>query len=130
VSQLSLYTRIPVGVLNLVEGYLLTNFETSSHKRVEAAFEETLKDLNVDYLDLYLMHYPVGGGSDRDGHEGPFVFDYLEVCTCTVVVSWPKSRQLTEINARHGRRCPPFWRLEKSDTSESPISHLASFLIC
>lgn len=41
---------------------------------VEGALDKTLKDLGIEYLDLYLMHWPVGsaGGENK--------LDYVSVC--------------------------------------------------
>jgi diketogulonate reductase-like aldo/keto reductase len=42
---------------------------------VEAALNQTLEDLGIEYLDLYLMHWPVGS------EKGPkkIHLDYVEV---------------------------------------------------
>ncbi|PSN62096.1 Aldo/keto reductase [Corynespora cassiicola Philippines] len=38
--------------------WLTTKLDHRAHHRVEEALEESLKNLGVDYLDLYLMHWP------------------------------------------------------------------------
>ncbi|KAK6460440.1 aldo/keto reductase [Scheffersomyces coipomensis] len=41
------------------EIFITTKLTNEDHKRVAAAFEESLKKLDVDYIDLYLVHWPV-----------------------------------------------------------------------
>jgi alcohol dehydrogenase (NADP+) len=55
--------------------FALKNLMIQSHDpdRVEFGLNQTLKDLDLDYLDLFLMHWPVGKGpNDKKYH-----FDYL-----------------------------------------------------
>ena len=48
-----------------------------SHARdkVEEGLNTTLKELGLDYLDLYLMHWPAGKNPDT----GDLEFDYVSV---------------------------------------------------
>jgi diketogulonate reductase-like aldo/keto reductase len=41
------------------EIFVTTKLWNSSHARAEIAFEESLKKLGLDYVDLYLIHFPV-----------------------------------------------------------------------
>ncbi|KAK5157607.1 hypothetical protein LTR04_005408 [Oleoguttula sp. CCFEE 6159] len=46
---------------------------TSFVKGVEEGLNETLRELGMDYLDLYLMHWPVGNAPD-----GTLDYDYVQ----------------------------------------------------
>ncbi|KAL2831419.1 hypothetical protein BDW59DRAFT_169691 [Aspergillus cavernicola] len=39
--------------------FVTTKLWSSDHCRVEAALDTSLRDLNLEYVDLYLMHWPV-----------------------------------------------------------------------
>lgn len=53
----------------------LTSPDLFSHQpdQVEAALDQTLSDLGLDYIDLYLMHWPVASTSDGN------IIDYVDV---------------------------------------------------
>ena len=41
------------------EIWLTTKLDNTCHKRVAEGLDESLRKLGVDYVDLYLMHWPV-----------------------------------------------------------------------
>ena len=49
----------------------------SSHEpsKVEEGLDQTISDLGVEYLDLFLMHWPVAPSTVSDKN----VIDYLDV---------------------------------------------------
>jgi alcohol dehydrogenase (NADP+) len=44
-----------------------------SYDSAEAGLNQTLRDLGLEYLDLYLMHWPVGSSSNENK------LDYIKV---------------------------------------------------
>ncbi|KAF5384530.1 hypothetical protein D9757_006466 [Collybiopsis confluens] len=46
------------------EIFLTTKLANPDHGRVKEGFEKSLRDLDCDYVDLYLMHWPQAGKSD------------------------------------------------------------------
>jgi len=68
------------------EIYLTTKLPNGSHHDVQNSFQESLKSLGVEYVDLYLMHWPqaVTGGSFigntlRPDEHPTFAETYLEM---------------------------------------------------
>ncbi|KAB8298627.1 hypothetical protein EYC80_000806 [Monilinia laxa] len=67
----------------------LWNDRHGSYENVEKGLNQTLKDLDLEYLDLYLMHWPIGFSPDADGTKN---LDHVE--TYKSLISLPKSRVL------------------------------------
>ncbi|KAJ7690715.1 aldo/keto reductase [Mycena rosella] len=60
------------------EIYLTTKLGNSDHHRVKEAFEDSLKSLEVDYVDLYLLHWPQGKVLGAEEHP-TFIETYKEM---------------------------------------------------
>jgi glycerol 2-dehydrogenase (NADP+) len=54
-----------------------TKLWITRHQKVEQGINETLKELGLDYIDLYLLHFPVG--ERLNGTAVSFVLDHVEV---------------------------------------------------
>ncbi|OBA22605.1 Aldo/keto reductase [Metschnikowia bicuspidata var. bicuspidata NRRL YB-4993] len=48
------------------EIFVTTKLWNSDHKNVRKAFEESLRKLQLDYVDLYLIHWPLDGDFDDE----------------------------------------------------------------
>ncbi|EJW05202.1 hypothetical protein EDEG_00057 [Edhazardia aedis USNM 41457] len=48
--------------------FLTSKLWNSYHDRVEEGIEKTLRDLKTDYIDLYLIHWPVNFQYDNNGN--------------------------------------------------------------
>jgi alcohol dehydrogenase (NADP+) len=61
---------------------------------VESAMQQSLDDLGTDYVDLYLMHWPVAWKRGEDlfpKRNGKFVMENIDIvdvcCTCLTCVA-------------------------------------------
>ncbi|KAJ5194130.1 Aldo/keto reductase subgroup [Penicillium cf. griseofulvum] len=50
---------IDTGIVKREDLFVTTKLWCSYHARVEEGLEQSLKDLGLDYVDLYLMHWPL-----------------------------------------------------------------------
>ncbi|POS77658.1 aldo/keto reductase [Diaporthe helianthi] len=60
------------------EIFATTKLNNTDHHRVKEAFDRSLKALNIEYIDLWLMHWPQGKQEDgvyRKPHQSPTYHD-------------------------------------------------------
>lgn len=67
------------------EIFLTTKLDNNWHKRVEEGIKTSLKDLNVDYVDLYLMHWPHSTNPENGKHYDDWDF----------IKTWEELQRLT-----------------------------------
>lgn len=78
--------KIEEGVVTREDLFITSKLWNTFHSThlVEPMIQETLKNLNLDYVDLYLMHYPMGYQEGDslfplvDGKPIPSNVDYLD----------------------------------------------------
>ncbi|CAK0784460.1 hypothetical protein CVIRNUC_007664 [Coccomyxa viridis] len=63
------------GVVKREDVWITSKLHNKSHARVREACQETLKQLRADYLDAYLMHWPISTDDKLNPIEGPPIED-------------------------------------------------------
>ncbi|KAJ5571060.1 Aldo/keto reductase subgroup [Penicillium sp. DV-2018c] len=58
---------IDAGIVKREDLFVTTKLWSSYHTRIEEGLEQSLKDLGLDYVDLYLMHWPLAM-NDKGNH--------------------------------------------------------------
>ncbi|KAG5728211.1 Protein GCY [Termitomyces sp. T112] len=53
------------------EIFITSKLSSSNHHRVAESFEESLKALSVDYIDLFLIHWPQAMPNDNEQRKNP-----------------------------------------------------------
>lgn len=90
--------KIQEGVVNREDLFIVTKLAGVHHdpNKVEMACRESLTNLQIDYIDLYLIHFPVGGD-----------FDYLETWKAIeklVPLGLVKSIGISNFNSKQTKR--------------------------
>ncbi|KAJ4483598.1 aldo/keto reductase [Lentinula aciculospora] len=76
------------------EIFLTTKLPNPAHGKVQEAFEESLKTLDCEYIDLYLLHWPQAGKPDSGEAWGEDVYRPHE--SPTFVETWKNMEKLLE----------------------------------
>lgn len=84
----ALSTAFESGIVTRSELWITSKLWNDAHapRDVRPALEQTLADLRLDYLDLYLMHWPVAHRLGVLGPGGPG--DYISLDELPLAVTW------------------------------------------
>ncbi|KAL3674995.1 hypothetical protein R1sor_024943 [Riccia sorocarpa] len=87
------------GLVKREDLFVVTKLWNSDHKHVRGACEDSLKKLRLEYLDLYLIHFPVavrhtgvGSTDSPQGEDGVLDID----CTVSLETVWHSMEELVQ----------------------------------
>ncbi|XP_048223457.1 aldo-keto reductase family 1 member C4-like isoform X7 [Perognathus longimembris pacificus] len=84
---LAIQSKIADGTVKREEIFYTTKLWCTFHRPelVRSCLERSLKKLRLDYVDLYLVHFPMALKPGEDnfpmGENGKFIFDTVDLCT-------------------------------------------------
>lgn len=92
---LALNDAINAGDVNREELWITSKLWNSDHQNVKAGFENTLTDFGLDYLDLYLIHWPV---ALKKGCAFPQkASDYVSLSEAPLIETWKNMELLHQL---------------------------------
>lgn len=68
------------GKVSRKDVWITSKLNNPDHGRVREACQQTIKDLQAEYLDLYLMHWPL------TGNKGKEVEPPIKVCVALLLI--------------------------------------------
>ncbi|KAF9453991.1 aldo/keto reductase [Macrolepiota fuliginosa MF-IS2] len=78
------------------EIYITTKLANSDHHRVREAFESSLKELDCEYIDLYLMHWPQASISEGETGNASFTRVLKSDESPTIIDTYKEMEKLLE----------------------------------